>query len=92
MDNDELNRWAADFIGEDDPDEAVEAESYTGNPGAAFLVLAKCAEEGCAVSISIDKGKATVKCDEHEESGDFDDLGRVIVEACQGCMGDGLDT
>lgn len=88
MDNEELDRWAANFIGEDDPDEAAETEAYTGNPGAAFLVLTQCADEGCAVSVSIDKGKVKVACDEYEESGSLDELGAVIVRACQGCMGD----
>lgn len=88
MDNEELDRWAANFIGEDDPDDAVETESYTGNPGAAFLVLAKCAEEGCKTSVTMSADKVTVLCDDAEASGKFDDLGRVIIEACRECMGD----
>lgn len=88
MNREELDRWAADHIGES-PEEAavaVETEAYTGNPGAAFLVLAKCADEGCSVSVQIEDGKVKVACDEGEAEGSVDDLAMLIVKACYECM------
>lgn len=84
-----LDRWAAEFIGEDDIDSAVEAQWYTTSPGAAFVVLTKAAFEGFKVSVSLDGERAQVTCGNATEEGASSDLGELIVRACcRGLNGD----
>jgi hypothetical protein len=90
MKREELDRWAAQHIGEgeDESDFAVTSRWYTSSPGAAFVVLAKCADEGMKVELTIADGKASVECGEGESSGVVDNLAQIIVEACyKACNG-----
>lgn len=87
MDNEKLDQWAAKYIGEDEDTigDAVASQWYTTSPGAAFVILNKCAAEGMDASVDISKGKVTVKCGEATETGDVDEIAKVIVAACYAC-------
>ena len=84
-----LDRWAAEFVGEDDIESAVESQWYTTSPAAAFVVLTKAALEGSKVSVSLDGERAQVSCGHATEEGASSDLGELIVRACfRGLSGD----
>ena len=87
MDNSKLDEWAAKFIGEEEDSvgDAVASQWYTTSPGAAFVVLSKCAAEGMNASIDMTDGKVSVTCGKATEVGTFDDLAKVIVAACYAC-------
>lgn len=87
MDRSKLDEWAARHIGEDDdmvPD-AVEQGWYTKSPGAAMVLLHKCASDGMKVELEIEDGKVEVSCGEAEETGVLDDLALLVVTACYRC-------
>ena len=87
MDKAKLNEWAARYMGEDDdliPD-AVDVEWYTKSPGAAFVLLHKCAAEGMEVEIEMEDGGIEVKCGEAVETGKMDELALLMVRACYRC-------
>ena len=82
-----LDKWAAEYVGEegDSVAAAEAAEFYTSSPGAAFVVLWKCIDEGCEVELKAEDGRIEVECDEGEAKGSADNMARVIVEACYRC-------
>jgi len=82
----QLNRWAADFIGEDDEgtEEAIDSQWYTSDPGPAMVVLAKTADHGFSVELSIKDSKVEIEVGGTEVEGTFTELPRLIVEACYG--------
>lgn len=87
MNTRKMDEWAAKFIGEDEdliPD-AVDAEWYTKHHTAAFVLLAKSAEEGHDVELAINGGTVEVKCGAAVETGTFDELALLITRACYAC-------
>ena len=87
MDKAKLNEWAARHIGEDDdliPD-AVETEWYTKSPGAAMVLLHKCATEGKKIELEIEDGKVEVYCGDALETGTRDEVALLITRACYRC-------
>jgi hypothetical protein len=87
MDKAKLNEWAARFIGEDEGllADVIETEWYTKSPGAAFVVLHKCAAEGKEVEIEIENSGVEVKCGEAVETGKIDELALLMIRACYRC-------
>ncbi len=82
----ELDKWAAEFNGEQTEEEvadAVESQFYTGSPAAAFAVLVKVAAAGTPVSVKIDGSLATVDVGDEGITGKSANLGRIIIEACK---------
>lgn len=80
--DDELNAWAAEFLGDEDPGSAVKTEWYTTQPGAAFAVLRTAAEKGTSVKLEIANKKVEAEVGEGEAEGEITDLARVITLAC----------
>ncbi len=87
MDTVKLNKWAAQFIGEDEEMvmDAVDGEWYTKSAGAALAVLYKMASEGKKIELEIEDGKVEVYCGEALETGTLSDLPTLIVRACCRC-------
>lgn len=87
MDKNALNKWAAEFVGEEDDmvAGAITAQWYTTQPGAAMVVLAKMASEGSKVELEIEDKQVEVSCDGYEETGTTDDLALLITTACWRC-------
>jgi hypothetical protein len=87
MDNAKLDEWAAKFLGEtgSDVDDAVASKYYTTSPGAAFVVLNKCAAEGCKIDLKIADGKVEAECDEGEAKGSVNELAKLMITAAYNC-------
>ncbi len=87
MDVAKINEWAARYIGEDEdliPD-VVESQWYTTSPGAALVLLHKCAKEGCEIELEVEDGEVEVKCDEAVETGTMDEFALLVTRACYRC-------
>ena len=89
MDEDKLNKWAAEFIGEDAEmvADAVDAKWYTKSAGAALAVLYKMASEGNKVELDIEDGKVEIECGDCTETGTLAELPLLITRACSRCHG-----
>lgn len=90
MDVSELDRWAAEYNGEQTDEEvqdAVEAKFYTGSPAAAFAVLKKVASDGADVTLRLNGNVAEVAVGEVTRSGKSSQLGVLIIEACKEYVG-----
>lgn len=87
MDEDKLNKWAAEFIGEDAEmvADAVDAKWYTKSAGAALALLCKMGSEGKKVELSIEDGKVEVECGECTETGTLAELPLLIARSCYRC-------
>lgn len=87
MEREKLDKWAAEFMGETGADvsDAVAASWYTTSPGAAFVVLNKCASEGKRVELEIEDGEVSVECGDAEEEGDVENLAELIIKVCYAC-------
>lgn len=87
MDEQKLNEWAAQLMGDqgDEATFAVDTQIYTQSIGAALVVLATMAEDGCEVELTMSKGGVNVEVDEAEVAGDWADAAKLIVQACYNC-------
>jgi hypothetical protein len=87
MDNKKLDLWASKFLGVNDAEAEADAAIgwFTQSPGSAFVVLDKCANEGCSVTIEISGDSVKVECDKAEAKGSKKDLARLMVEAAYNC-------
>jgi hypothetical protein len=89
MDTENLDKWAAEFNGEQTEEEvadAVAAKFYTGSPAAAFAVLVKVSKD-TPVSVGIGNGTATVNVGGATRTGKVARLGELIIEACKEFVG-----
>ena len=91
MKREELDQWAAKFMGEDEDTigDAVASQWYTTSPGAAFVVLNKAAAEGHRVELEMEGGEVSIECGEAEVEGDAENLAELIVQACYDCYNNG---
>lgn len=87
MDENTLNSWAAQYMGEegDELTFSVDSEIYTQSIGAALTLLSAMVEDGCEVELNMSKGGVTVEVDDAEASGSWEDAAKVIVQACYDC-------
>lgn len=69
MNIDELNRWAAEYVGEeaDEIDASVASEFYTRSFGAASVILWKAMSEGKDITIVVGDKKLTVAAELPEQ-------------------------